>query len=447
MNGRGRLIIGMLFLIMTMMLAGCTSSSADDLYSLPQASEEYLQLQEQIDTVLDSGAEYSPPTSGPNRQSVQLKDIDGDGENEVIAFFSTTAEDKPLKIYIMKQIDDTYETVCKIEGTGTAIESIRYAYMDSDSVCELVIGWQSSGLSHMTIYSVRDYQPVLLAESDYSKIVTSDLDEDQTTDVIALRLATPEISGQVCMFSLRSDGEIVDSTAALSAGLGSISRIIKSTLSDGYPAIFVEGSYADGGVVTDILCWQNDGIFNIFAGSPAESSEETVRAQEVYSTDINNDGVMEVPSPRLLLSEEDKSYYAIDWYCYNRSGRKQSVATTYHDFFDGWYLILPDEWEDYVTVRREDTVSGERTIVFVWLPEGRQAEDSDSGAEFLKIYTLSGDNKEDRARLDDRFMLLSYGDVIYAAEILTPGVSLGVTSTMVAQNFSPIISQWNTGVF
>ncbi len=445
MRAGTRIFISIFLLVTVMTTAGCTSSTADDLYSLPKASKEFLQLQKQIDTVLDSGAEYSPPTAGPNRQSVQLKDIDGDGQNEAIAFFRMTG-DKPLKIYIMKQIDGTYETVCKIEGSGTAIESIRYADMDSDNISELVVGWQSSGLAHMMIYSVRDNQPVLLAESDYSKLVTSDLDDDGATDVIALRLPTPEVPGGADMFSLRPDGQRVTSSALLSADIASITRIFKSRLTDGTSALFVEGSYqgSNVSVITDILCSHLDSIINVFVTGPGESSEETVRAQSVYSADINNDGIFEVPSPRLLPSEENKTYFAIDWFAYSQSGSRQAVFTTYHDYQEGWYLILPAAWIDHITVRREDSVAGERTIIFTWLPDG-QSGDLTAGTDFLKIYTLSGDNKEDRARLGGRSILLLHGDVIYAGEVLTPGDALGVTWKTVTGNFGLIPTEWATG--
>ncbi len=449
MHRYSRILAGIIGLFMLMTVSGCYSTKADDLYKLPQASQEYLQLQKQIDAVLDSGAEYSPPIAGPNRQSVQLKDLDGDGQSEAIAFFRISG-DRPLKVYIMKQTEGTYETVSKIEGNGTAIESIRYVDMDGDNVSELVIGYQSAGLSHMTIYSIRDNQAVLLHESDYSKLVTSDLNEDDKTDVIALRLPTPEVPGGVDMYMLRSDGEIINSSAVLSAGIESINRIYKSELIDGSSAIFVEGSYQTSSIITDILCWQDDGIFNIFADSATDNSEETVRTQEIYSTDINSDGVRDIPSPRLLLSSEDKTYYAIDWYSYDRDGQKHAVFTTYHDFQDDWYLILPEEWKDRITVYREDTVAGERTIVFTWLPERWETVEGESGEDFLKIYTLSGDNKEDRASLSGRYRLLpqqTHGDVIYAYEILKAGESLGVTTAMVGENFRPINKEWTTGVY
>ncbi len=73
MHSRCRYLLSIICLAALLLTAsGCFRMTADELYSLPQVSKEYLKLQEQINTVLASGAEYSPPTAGPNRQSVQL---------------------------------------------------------------------------------------------------------------------------------------------------------------------------------------------------------------------------------------------------------------------------------------------------------------------------------------------------------------------------------------
>ena len=44
-----RIFISIFLLVAIMTTAGCTSSTADDLYGLPKASKEFLQLQKQID--------------------------------------------------------------------------------------------------------------------------------------------------------------------------------------------------------------------------------------------------------------------------------------------------------------------------------------------------------------------------------------------------------------
>lgn len=441
MRKRKYVIVILCLTALLMTVSGCFSMTADELYSLPQASKEYIELQEQINTVLAAGAEYSPPMSGTNRQSVQMKDIDRDGQNEAIIFFRTT-EDKPLKIYIMKPTNGTYETISKIEGDGTAIESIRYADMDGDGVSEFIVGWQmSAALLHMSIYSIKDGESILRTSSDYTKLVVDDIDGDGHVDVIALRLPTAELPGEAEMFSLQPDGEVIPRTAQLSKGIESIARAMRGKLSDGKPAIFVECGYG-GSVLTDVLTWRYNGLFNISVSPYSGVSEDTLRgaySNSIYCTDINNDGVMEIPSPELLVSPSDTKYYDIDWYSLDRLGNRNKVFTTYHNFSDGWYLILPDDWKDNISVRREDAVAGERTMIFSFV-----TEDEETPVDFLRIYTLSGDNKEDRAK--GRFIFpLERGDTIYAYDILTKSVGITVGETLIKDSFRLHYSEWNTG--
>ena len=69
--------------------------------ALPKLSGEYESLESQIDALLSSGAEYAAPTSGSNLQSVQMIDLDGDGEEEAVAFFRRANDKKPMKICIV----------------------------------------------------------------------------------------------------------------------------------------------------------------------------------------------------------------------------------------------------------------------------------------------------------------------------------------------------------
>ncbi|MEL4106274.1 VCBS repeat-containing protein [Oscillospiraceae bacterium WX1] len=436
-----RYAVGLVCLLaMLFALSGCFKVTPDDLYTLPQASKEYVKLQEQINMVLAAGAEYAPPTSGPNRQAVQLKDLDGDGINEAVVFFRVKG-DKPLRIYIMRLQGDNYETADVIDGDGTAIESIRYADMDGDGMTELVVGWQmSAALLHMSIYAIKGYQQTLLAGADYTALVLNDLDNDGRADVLALQLASSDVPGEAAMFSLLPDGNVKTSIVRLSNGLSAFSRIVAGSLSDGKQAVFAEGQLPGGGMLTDVLAFKNGALSNITLNKTSGISETSVRDYTVYSTDINKDGVFEVPSPRRLTSPEQSDYYVIDWLAFDSSGDKSHVFTTYHNFSDGWYLILPNAWRDKITVRREDSVSGERTIVFSYLSGA-----SDTPVDYLKIYALYGDNRNDRAAVAGRFKLAEHGDVVYAAEIIASPAGFSVSQKTITDNFKLLYSDWVTG--
>ena len=73
------------------------NDSFDELYVVPQLPTEYTELRTQIDAILSDGAEYATPTSGTNIQSVQLTDLNGDGQVlvQLHTYFVDLADDSP----------------------------------------------------------------------------------------------------------------------------------------------------------------------------------------------------------------------------------------------------------------------------------------------------------------------------------------------------------------
>lgn len=139
-----RMLTAAVGLLLLLSASGCGFSfSPTDLYSLPQLPEEYTELNSSLNQLLESGAEYAAPVSGSNIQPVQLEDLDGDGEEEALAFFRNSADEKPLKIYIFTAGKQGYEQAAVIEGTGTSIYSIAYEDLDQDGRKELLVGWRS----------------------------------------------------------------------------------------------------------------------------------------------------------------------------------------------------------------------------------------------------------------------------------------------------------------
>lgn len=430
-------------LVFALLLSGCFTKSAEDLYSLPQLSEGYLQLQKQLSALQSAGAEFSAPTSGMNRQSVQLEDVDGDGVKEALAFFSVQGDENPLKIIIFRNVDGEYIEAARIEGEGANIESVYYTDMNGDGYKEIAVGWQiGAGIGMLSLYSVRNFQITTLLSTDYTEYSVYDLSRDGRSDLLVTRLSTSDLSGEVEMFSLAADGEVVSSAARLTSGVESVPRIRAGYVRGRVPALFVESVINGSSLVTDIFTYTGNKIRNITADAESGISRDTIRTYNVYCTDINADGILEVPRPVLLPSQsETTSYWAIDWYSYSAYGSSERVLTTYHNYWDSWYLILPDDWRGNIAVRRDDTVSGERAVVFSVL-----GEDGSAPEDFLIIYTLSGVNKEERAKVSGRF-LLAQADSVYAAEILrdSEGFSAMTNRAALKENFGIIRSEWMTG--
>jgi len=302
-------------------------------------------------------------------------------------------------------------------------------------------------LKHMSIFSIKDFHSARLAEAPYTEITVYDMNDNGSEDVIVFHLPSQEAGASAVIYTLMPDGEVVSYEVRLSYGIETIARVLTGRLLDGTPAVFVEseGRFENGDLVTDICIYREGSFNNISVKGPSGVSEETVRETvrlRILSSDISKDGIIKVPIPRLLQAQSETAYYAIDWYSFNSAGHNRLALTTYHNNTDEWFLILPLDWRGRVSVRREDVVTGERTVIFSYI-----TDETGPHEDFLKVYRITGDAREDRARLPGRVMLISEGMSAYAFELLAAPNSFGLTfsETLILENFRLLYSDWLAG--
>ena len=444
---RNLTLVGMIFL--ASMLSGCTipklTLNSEDLYSLPTLPAKYTELNTQLNEILESGAEYAAPTSGANIQSVQLVDLDGDGREEAVAFFRNAAEERPLKIYIFTATEDSYQKTELIEGSGTGIYSIAYTDLDGDGRMELLVGWKATTeLQVLEVYALRPGGAALLVRSDYVKYTAMDLDQDQRQELVVLH-ADEGGDGVADYYSWQEDGSLASqSSARLSVTMAELNqqgRVTQGKLQEEVPALFVTGVTDASRAVTDILSVRNGELTNVVLSDLTGVSGEIAPFCSLYPSDINNDGLTEVPSPIQVSSmmETGAAYQRVDWYAYNAGGQSSLALHTYHDVEDRWYLRLPEEWLNHIWVGRA-TMPDEAAVTFYIL-------DGEAMEPFLRITAITGSSRENRAVRGGRFLLSRQSEVIYTAELLDANDTwqYGVTADEVREAFSLITSEWSAG--
>lgn len=437
-----RIITLMLCVFLALLLSSCSDKSVEELYQLPKQSEDYYNLQNKIDEIIMDGAEFSAPTSGNNRQSVQLYDIDGDGSDEALAFFINASDEKPLKIYIFTQEGDQYETADIIEGEGTSIDSITYSDLTGDGISEIIVGWKTSDLQMLHVYTMNDFKNVNIVTESYTQYMVGDLTGNGLNDLIVLYHNTLESKGAVSLYTFDAYGQDEKYSADISSGIVSITDMNIGNLQNYYPALYIEGKYEEDKVITDIFAFTSGNLRNISADETGVSTATLTSYPASWTSaiglmDINNDEIQEIPEPIMLSSSEElsTSLYVIRWYNFDETGYKKLAITTYHNYSDSWYIEIPDSWADDLALRRVDQVSGERAIVF-------SMKEENSYVDFMTIYALTGENKEDRAEIDNRIVLYSASDKIYAVEILSER-SYSLSLHEILRRFNTISTSWD----
>ncbi len=406
-------------------LTGCMTASVDELYSLPQVSEEYMQLQDLIAERVDAGSAYAAPTGGSNRQSVQLRDLDGDGTAEALAFLVDESRTPTVCVYRQGENGNYYPFVI-ITGYGSAVASVDYADLTGDGSAELIIVWQGAGdIRLLTVHSLggadqADQRELLSV--DCTDFLVCDLTGDGVDDLMDLHLS----DGQSTLDLYDLTGETpVYSSAAFSAGITAVARSASSRLADGTAAVFVESELGSEGLVTDVFTAPEGQLQNITMTPLGRSN--TLRPDGLYAADLNDDGALELP---MGGDSEILQWYSLDAY-----GGMTPALASFYDRADGWYMVLTGTLTGDLIPERSGVSGEESSVVFTLAGDEVTPQRS-----VLVISCFTGDNRMDRVG-GGWFLLQQTDSAVYAAQLLTDEL----TEQDIKDNFYLLYAEWQTG--
>ena len=436
----GYLAGGLLFLLLC---TGCSVRSSEDLYALPKQSDTYYDLQDAMDLIMGTDASFSGPMEGSNQQAVQLADLDADGQDEAIVFVRTSGA-HPLKAYLFDQVGSHYESIGVIEGDGSCFDAVEYAQLDGEPGLEVVVGRQLSDqiVQSLGAYTIKDGRVVELMTATYTEFVVADLDGDDCRDVVLIRMDSEARNGVAEMYRCKDGVMEREQEADLSAGARQVKRIISGYVAQGVPAVFVASTYEADTIITDIFAFTGNRFVNVALMGEMGLNAQTVRNYNVFATDIDDDGVIELPMPVVLPSSQasKETHWAIDWYSLTSDGGRCVKQSTYHNYSGNWYLVLSQDWRDHLTVSRENTVSGVSGYTFSkWNGYDSQPE------EIFTIYAFTGDDRMTLAQSDGRFLLAEKGDTAYSAAFGTCDWAKALTKEDLTAMFRFIYLDWNSG--
>lgn len=429
-----------MLLAVVLLLSGCTMRTAKDMYRIPKRSDNFNNLQAAIDTAM-SDLEYCAPLSGENRQTVQMADLDGDGESEYL-LFAKGSHEKPLRILVFRNIGDSYENIATVECNGSAFDQVEYIQLDNNSGVEIVVGRQVNDqvIRSLSVYSLQDQELVQLVSVNYTKLLATDLDEDGLSELFLLRPGQTDADNGVAeLYSVKNGSIERYNEVSMSQPVDKLKRIIIGKLDGGKTAVFTASSIGDTALITDVYTVLDGKLANVTLSNESGTSVQTMRNFYVYADDIDSDTVVELPylitmKPMPNVMSADR-HHLIRWYAMTVDGSEIDKVYTYHNFVGGWYLQLDAEWAQRVTVVNV----GNQYEFFIWDKEYKTTQ------KFMTLYSLTGQSREDQGTTDERFILLRSDSAVYAAHLEEGAAELGLTKENIIYSFRLIQEDWKTG--
>ena len=430
-------LVGLLTLLLC--LGGCSLQFGDGLLLLPKVPAEYVQLQQQLNEILQTGAAYAVPETGTSRQAVQLMDLDGDGADEALAFFRT--ESGAYQVYAFRQEGESYVRIGMAEGDGTTLRAIYYPQLEENRHgLAMCWGFDEGGSYGMPVYDFAQEGMRVLLDMQYADVVINDIDGNGAQEMaFAVRdSVTGLYSARV--FQFREDQYRVLYEVPMCLEVRSVASMQSGKPDDRQVGLYIDSLATTGGYVTDLIWYDGKTAANRTIDQASGSGAKTWRPGSVFCTDVNGDGRIDVPVTHSFTFEpnEIEARSRLDWLNYDDLGGETLVSSTLHRASENWYLIWPESWGDRVRIDTVSTVSLSETVCY--LPgEGESRQPG------MSIYVLAGSSREEDAALyRQRQALASNASGLYRCSLsdsVDPAYGLDIQQAR--ELFRTIEVSWN----
>ena len=355
---------------------------------IQKALEAYIKIKKQVDKP-DMRGNYilKYPKSGEYRSSFVIKDVNGDGKDEAIVFYSLGTENSMIHLNLLKNTDDGWKSISDIEGISADIDRIQFGDLNGDGMLEVLTGWNID-LSNrqLVMYSLdsgvlNEWYKELYTEFVVGRLTDSGRDSllilhsNATAKTTTAKLMQTEFEKKTNAMVLAEIG-----STRLDGSIQQFLTPVISRLSDSINGVYVDGLRSSGGMVTELIYWDGLQLLAPFYDSTKNRTILTYRDTPLPSRDMQGDGEIKWPATQTIAgyeyTESDKVWFT-RWNSWSVISKKVTQDfSCIINMSDGYYFQTDEEWDGRFTFSYDKNT---RTLALHTL------ENDKAGNKFLMI--------------------------------------------------------------
>ncbi len=347
--------------VMGLLLSGCRAItfSMDDLLAAPKIADEQSAIYEALIESAGRGIALEYPRNGDYRSAFVLYDIDGDSEDETLAFYSVSSlSESNVKISVLDRgRDGKWRSQYELAGAGSSVERVMFSGTD------MVVGYSAQDYEENAVRMYRYNGSVLepIYEGTYSVLETADADGCGSDEITVVRRSG--LGVEIEILKTGDDGNYTAYGLQLEENAASIAGSVFGEYG-GRRALYLDIANDSGGLVTEIVYLSEGEIICPTASYGLAGA--TARPSGYLSRDYDNDGRVEIPRLEAFTGYESAPWgeaeYMTSWYSLSESGDSLDLkSVSYTNLRDGYIFTIPNRWRNVVTVLR-DQGTGEVTF-------------------------------------------------------------------------------------
>lgn len=293
------LCVILLVLLSALLLCGCTpfDSEPDSLLAAPRLTGSMHPVQEALEAKIGNKYHLKFPSSGETKTAITLVDLNGDLQNEGVAFYSTSDENTvTMNIAVIDLIDGVWQVSSQESIIAVGVERVYFTDMDGDGNKEIIVGWNIYGTASRTasVYEYTGNTLIALMEEPFTALTLCDLDGNLSQDLLLLQLDNTSSRAFARYFSVNSQGVAELGSCELDGNITSYSEPVLSTLPTGEFCVYVD-CIKGAGMITEVIFFKDGKLLSPLYDSSLMENIVTYRPAIVPCRDYDGDSVMEIP--------------------------------------------------------------------------------------------------------------------------------------------------------
>ncbi|MBR3819927.1 MAG: hypothetical protein IKJ41_12395 [Clostridia bacterium] len=360
--------LSVIILAIAMTFSSCDSESlilpADSLLSPPLYYEEYEELVNLFYNSIKDETTLCIPQKGDYRSAIIVEDFDSDGNPEAVIFYKNNNDVSVARMHYFDSVDGRWISFGDYNGYGAGIENIIISDMDIDGNSEILVLWNTSGSPSGNILSIyrldvvtKKYKEILNESCFLSEVI--DIDGNGRKDIFLISQNNIQSGNQKVAKTMRLSGDsfILFGETKLDPNISTYSSVKTEKASKDSPMrIYVDALKGEHEMITEVIYWDHSlsKLCSPLLDTETMTNFATLRYEPVGCSDINNDGIIDIPVQSSVFGKGDnlitvdtENIYLTEWKNLNSSGL-ETVAYTLVNYSDG-YMIKLDESEIYST--------------------------------------------------------------------------------------------------
>lgn len=329
------------------------NASVQGLLKPPKLPVQLEEIRKVIDEKYKRELVYIHPVSGKHTNAVQFVDLNGDGIQEVFVFHREEKSEEPLRIILLSKDESGWNLDETIKGIGFDVSKITYEDIDSDGTKEILVGWQGGNTTKkgLSIYKYKKGTVERVFESAYTEFSVGDLTGNGKKELILIDLDRSEGLAKATLYDSRF---IYMDEVNMEGFINGYYSVKVGKASSEQMGCFIDVSYGAHSAFTDLLVYKDGELINVFYDLRWRLVDKTYKPYPIASSDIDGDGIVEIPLLRKPFGYEGAPMAETEWITtWNKWDGRTGLVFNSESYSNGrldFELQFPQEWKQNVTV-------------------------------------------------------------------------------------------------